>query len=114
MKIEHQISLLSILSISILGGAISTQSMVTHKVKRIKILFNFLIVQHRESGSISKINSTTYSLQLYDLADNVFLFSDRPLGFLEDGNQKLDTVVIELFNPKYAKDQNALKYEFNL
>lgn len=103
----------------------------------------FLFIQHGESGLISKINSTTYSLQLNDLADNVILFSDRPnrivdtqsihefignwtqgedsfeidppnaaLTFLEDDNQKIDTLVIDLYNIKYEADQNSLKYDF--
>jgi hypothetical protein len=145
MKAERQISILLLISsISILGGEMSTPSLVYAESQTDSNILNFLFVQHSESGSISKINSTTYSLQLNDLADNVFLFSDRPerivdtqsieefvgnwtlgadsfqddppnaaLGFLDDDNQKLDTVVIELFNPKYEKDQNTLKYDFS-
>ena len=38
----------------------------------------FLAIQHAQSGTISDINSTSYTLQLNDLADKTFLFSDRP------------------------------------
>lgn len=106
-------------------------------------VINFLFIQHGESGSISKVNSTTYSLQLNDLADNIVLFSDRPerivdtqsiqefignwtegedsfkidppnaaLTFLEDDNQKLDTLVVELYDIEYDSTQNVLKYDF--
>lgn len=106
-------------------------------------IVKFLFIQHGESGLISKINSTIYSLQLNDLADNVILFSDRPdrivdtqsiqefignwtqgedsfeidppnaaLTFLEDDNQKIDTLVIDLYNIEYDADQNFLKYDF--
>ena len=106
-------------------------------------IVKFLFIQHGESGIISKINSTTYSLHLNDLADNVILFSDRPnrivdtqsiqefignwtqgedsfeidppnaaLTFLEDDNQKIDALVIELYNIEYDEEQNILKYDF--
>jgi hypothetical protein len=106
-------------------------------------IVKFLFIQHGESGLISKINSTTYSLQLNDLADNVILFSDRPnrivdtqsiqefignwtqgddsfeidppnaaLTFLESDNQKIDALVIELYNIEYDEEQNILKYDF--
>jgi hypothetical protein len=38
----------------------------------------FLAIQHAQSGTISDINSTSYTLQLNDLADKTILFSDRP------------------------------------
>lgn len=38
----------------------------------------FLAIQYAQSGTISKINSTTFLLQLNDLADKLILFSDRP------------------------------------
>jgi hypothetical protein len=106
-------------------------------------IVKFLFIQHGESGLISKINSTTYSLQLNDLADSVILFSDRPnrivdtqsiqefignwtqgddsfeidppnaaLTFLESDNQKIDALVIELYNIQYDEEQNILKYDF--
>ena len=38
----------------------------------------FFAIQHAQSGSISEINETTYSLELYDVSDKTILFSDRP------------------------------------
>ena len=38
----------------------------------------FLAIQNAQSGTISEINSTTFLLQLNDLADKLILFSDRP------------------------------------
>ena len=39
---------------------------------------NFFGIQHAQSGSISEINATTYSLDLDDVSDKTILFSDRP------------------------------------
>ena len=38
----------------------------------------FFVIQHAQSGSISEINETTYTLELNDVSDNTILFSDRP------------------------------------
>ena len=38
----------------------------------------FFAIQHAQSGSISKINETAYSLELNDVSDKTILFSDRP------------------------------------
>ena len=38
----------------------------------------FLAIQHAQSGSISEINKTAYSLELNDVSDKTILFSDRP------------------------------------
>ncbi|MFB5601253.1 MAG: hypothetical protein ACE5SW_13630, partial [Nitrososphaeraceae archaeon] len=37
----------------------------------------FIVLQHAQSGSISKVNATTNFLELHDVSD-VILFSDRP------------------------------------
>jgi hypothetical protein len=44
---------------------------------------NFLFVQDGESSSISKINSTSYSLQINGVDDEVIVFSDRPDRILQ-------------------------------
>jgi len=102
----------------------------------------FLAIQHAQSGTISEINSTTYSLQLNDLSDKTILFSNRPdrivatqsiqdfIGNWTSGqdsfqldppnaalvvltaDQEDDTFEIELFNPKYEKDEKRLSYDF--
>ena len=38
----------------------------------------FFAIQHAQSGSISKINETAYSLVLSYISDKTILFSDRP------------------------------------
>ena len=38
----------------------------------------FFTIQHAQSGSISEINETIYSLELNDVSDKTILFTDRP------------------------------------
>lgn len=38
----------------------------------------FMGIQHSESGSISQINDTAYTLELNYVSDKAILFSDRP------------------------------------
>lgn len=100
----------------------------------------FLTIQHAQSGSISKINDTAYSLELDNVSKKSILFSDRPdrivtsvstadfIGnwtagadsFVEDAPNAVlvvddlegqDTAVLELFNPIYDIDKRILKYE---
>lgn len=104
----------------------------------------FLAIQHAQSGTISDINSTSHILQLNDLADKTILFSDRPnrivvtettrdfvgnwtigedsfqvdppnaaLVVLTD-DQEDDVFEIELFNPTYDDDENAIRYDFSV
>jgi hypothetical protein len=103
----------------------------------------FLAIQHAQSGTISDINSTSYTLQLNDLADETILFSDRPNRIVvtettrdfvgnwtsgEDSfqvdppnaalvltdDQEDDVFEIELFNPTYNEDENAIRYDFSV
>lgn len=103
----------------------------------------FLAIQHAQSGTISDINSTSYTLQLNDLADKTILFSDRPNRIVvtettrdfvgnwtsgEDSSQvdppnaalvvtddqEDDVFEIELFNPTYDEDENAIRYDFSV
>ena len=39
---------------------------------------SFLGIQSAQSGSISQVNDTTYTLELNDVSDKTILFSDRP------------------------------------
>lgn len=102
----------------------------------------FLAILHAQSGTISDINSTSYILQLNDLADKTI--SDRPnrivvtettqdfvgnwtsgedsfqvdppnaaLVVLTD-DQEDDVFEIELFNPTYDDDENAIRYDFSV
>jgi hypothetical protein len=103
----------------------------------------FLAIQHAAMGSVSEINSTSYSLQLDDISNKIILFSDRPNRIVQTqtvdnfignwtrsqdsfrlnppngalvmlNNNKEDVFEIELFNPIYDKNQKSLKYEFNV
>jgi hypothetical protein len=103
----------------------------------------FLAIQHAQSGTISDINSTSYTLQLNDLAEKTILFSDRPNRIVvtettrafvgnwtsgEDSfqvdppnaalvltdDQEDDVFEIELFNPTYNEDENAIRFDFSV
>ena len=104
----------------------------------------FFAIQHAQSGSLSEINETAYSLELNDVSDKTILFSDRQdrivtsistSGFIgnwsvgedsfkvdapnavlvvDEKEVKQDEIIIELFNPTYEKDSKMLKYDFVL
>ena len=104
----------------------------------------FLAIQHAQSGTTSQINSTSYELQLNDLANKTILFSDRPdrivvtqtiqdfVGNWTSGDdsfqvnppnaalviltedQEDDVFEIELFNPIYEEDEKAIRYDFSI
>ena len=103
----------------------------------------FFAIQHAQSGLISEINKTAYSLELNNVADTTILFSDRPdrivttvstsdfIGnwsvgensyainppnavLMVDESEKQDIAIIELFNPIYDNDKKVLKYEATL
>ena len=101
----------------------------------------FLAAQQAQSGSISEINSTAFSLQLNNVSDNTLLFTERPerivtsvdtsdfignwsLGqnsfvvdapnaiiVVEDNNTQQKMAVIELSKPVYDIDKKTLTYE---
>ena len=99
----------------------------------------FFVIQHTQSGSITSINATTYSLELIDVYEKTILFSDRldrivksistsdfignwSLGvndfaidppnavLIIDEQNKQDIVIMELFNPEYDINKKTLKY----
>jgi hypothetical protein len=105
---------------------------------------SFLFIQSAQSGSLSQINDTAYTLELNDVADKTVSFSDRPDRIVESvstsgfvGNwstgedsfaidppnavlivldNNVDTseqeiALVELFNPVYDEDSNALTYD---
>ena len=100
----------------------------------------FFAIQHAQSGSISKINETAYSLKLNDVSDKTILFSDRPdrivmsastsdfIGnwsvgensfagdrpnaiLVVDEVEKQDSIIVELFDPAYDFDKKVLNYD---
>ena len=100
----------------------------------------FFAIQHAQSGLISEINETDYTLELNDVSYKTILFSDRhdrivtftsttdfignwsvgedsfvvdpPNAILVvDEMEKQDGVIVELFNPVYNSDKKTLKYD---
>jgi hypothetical protein len=106
---------------------------------------SFLFIQSAQSGSLSQINDTAYSLELNDIADKTVSFSDRPYRIVEsidtsefvgnwsntsedcfaidppnaalvvldnsDATSEQDLALVELFDPVYDGDRNALTYD---
>lgn len=100
----------------------------------------FLFIQSAQSGSISDVNATTYTLELNDVSDKTIMFSDRPdrivaatnttdfignwsigpdsfaidppnaVVILDDEVQR-HLAVIELFNPVYDPFTDTLKFD---
>jgi len=104
----------------------------------------FLFIQSAQSGSLSQINDTAYTLELNDVTDKTVSFSDRPYRIVEsidtsefvgnwstgedsfaidppnaalvvldnsDITSEEDIALIELFNPVYDEEANALTYD---
>ena len=101
----------------------------------------FFAIQHAQSGSISEINATAYSLQLNDVSDKTIVFSDRPdrivksistVDFIgnwsigddsfavdapnaalvvDEQEGKQDVAIIELFSQIFDSNKKVLKYE---
>ena len=101
----------------------------------------FLFIQHAQSGSVSEVNATTFTLELSDVSDKTILFSDRPdrivgsvsttdfVGYwtmgedsfaadppnavlvLDDEEERQELAVIELYNPEYDSEANTLRYD---
>lgn len=104
----------------------------------------FLAIQHAQSGTISQVNSTSYVLQLNDLANKTILFSDRPnrivvtqtiqdfVGSWTSGedsfqvdppnaalvvfteDQEDDVFEIELLNPLFDENEKTIRYDFSV
>ena len=100
----------------------------------------FIGIQHAQSGIISEINSTAYSLELKEISDKTILFSDRPdrivasitttdfigswsvgkdnfvidppnaILVINEKEKQQDIVILGLFNPTYDSDNKILKY----
>jgi hypothetical protein len=103
----------------------------------------FLFIQVAQSGSVSEVNATTFTLELSDVTDRTILFSDRPdrivssvsttdfvgnwstgpdsfavdppnaVLVFDDEEQRQHMAVIELFNPEYDSEANTLRYDIS-
>ena len=136
---KSSLGLLSLLSIFVIA---STYVLVYAQENQIASdTPKFFGIQHAQSGSISEINETAYSLELNEVSDKTILFSDRPdrivtsistfefIGNWSIGIDSLavdapnavlvvdeqegtqDVTIIELFNPVYDVDKKTLKYD---
>ena len=67
------LSMLSVFVIGTLNTVVNAQENMTNSEEP-----KFFAIQHANSGSITEINDTAYSLELNDVSDKTILFSDRP------------------------------------
>ena len=130
--------ILSLLSVFVIGTL--TTVVYAQENKTTTEEPKFFAIQHAQSGSISEINETAYSLELNDVSDKTILFSDRPDRIVKsmstsdfignwsigadsykmdapnavlviDDQEEQDIVIVELFNPVYDSNNQTLKYE---
>ncbi|MGD1835322.1 MAG: hypothetical protein ACPKQO_06335, partial [Nitrososphaeraceae archaeon] len=134
-------NLISLTLISIFSIIIGTSSTVYAQENMTGVdVLKFFAIQHVNSGNISEINGTVYTLELNDVSDKTILFSDRPdrvvtsistsnfIGnwsvgedsyavdspnavlVVDEQEGQQYTSIVELFNPVYDKDKKTLKY----
>ena len=141
MKNNNITLVLLLLAVSILVTANSLHSVYAQENMTNMDIPKFFAIQHAQSGSISEINETAYSLELNEMSDKTILFSDRPdrivtsastvdfIGnwssdadsfavdapnavlIVDEQEGKQDVAIIELFTPVYDVDKKSLKYE---
>ena len=129
------ISMFSVIVITTSLNSIYAQENSTEHVPK------FFAIQHAQSGSITEINETAYSLELNDVSKKTILFSDRPdrivtsvstsdfIGnwttevdsfavdvpnavlVVDDNEGQQDIAIVELFDPVYDSDNQTLKYD---
>ena len=79
MKNNNFLTLQTILLILLLGiFAPSLDISINAEQNKISSGPKFFGIQNANSGIISEINASTYSLELNEITDNTILFSDRP------------------------------------
>ena len=70
--------LLMLLSTLLVITTVTLSDPVYAQENTIKYVPKFFAIQHAQSGSLSELNETAYSLELNDVSDKTILFSDRP------------------------------------
>ena len=78
MKFLNLIILLSTFSVLVFGISMTTLVYGQEDRNTTDHAPKFFAIQHAQSGLISEINETVYSLELNDVSDKTLLFSDRP------------------------------------
>ena len=142
---KNILTLVTLLSaLSILVAVNSLHSVYAQENMTNPNMIKFFAIQHAQSGSISEINATVYSLELNEVSDKTILFSDRPdrivtsestSDFIGNWSMGVDSfavdapnavlvvdeqegeqnvTIIELFNPVYDYDKKTLKYDIML
>ena len=135
LTLTMMLSMLSFFVIGTLTTAVYAQENMTDSD-----MPKFFAIQHAQSGSLSEINETAYSLELNNVSDKTILFSDRPdiivtsvstfdfIGNWSAGQDsfavdvpngvlmvyELDkqyTGIISLFNLVYDSNKKTLKYD---
>ena len=132
------LSILSIVAITTSLNSIYAQENSTEHVPK------FFAIQHAQSGSLSEINETAYTLELNDVSEKTILFSDRPDRIVtsvstsdfvgnwstedsfavdvpnsvlivdEKEGKQQDVVIVELFSPIYDIEKKTLRYDVTL
>ena len=141
MKNNNFIVLMLFSTISVLVATMSINSVYAQENITDSETPKFFAIQHAQSGSISEINETAYTLEVNDVSDKTILFSDRPdrivtsvstsdfIGKWSTGTDSFavdppnavivvdeqegeqDVAIVELFSPIYDSEQKILKYE---
>ncbi|MGD1836265.1 MAG: hypothetical protein ACPKQO_11160 [Nitrososphaeraceae archaeon] len=131
-------------TISILVAVSTITSIYTQEENQTSTEIKFFTIQHSQSGSITEINATTYSLELNKVSDKTILFSDRPdrivtsastsdfIGNWTTGEDsfvvnppnavlivdkiegKQNIAIVELSNPVFDSTKKTLKYDIIL
>ncbi|MGD1838501.1 MAG: hypothetical protein ACPKPY_10655 [Nitrososphaeraceae archaeon] len=138
---NNNLTLILLSAFSILVAANSLHSVYAQENMANSGQPKFFAIQHSQSGSITEINTTAYSLELNDVSDKTILFSDRPdriitsastsdfIGNWTTGEDSFtvdapnavlvvdkqdgvqNVAIVELFNPVYDSEKKILKYE---
>ena len=128
------------LSVLVIGTSLTT-IVFTQEENTTEHVPKSFAIQHTQSGYLSEINETAYSLELNNVSDKTILFSDRPdrivtsvstadfIGNWSVGDDSFagntpnvvlvvdeteimqDVEIIELFNQVYDVNEKTLKYE---
>ena len=75
---NNNLTLVLFSSLSILVAVNSIHSIYAQENTTNSEKPEYFAIQHAQSGSLSEINATAYSLELNDVSDKTILFSDRP------------------------------------
>lgn len=131
-------SISSVATILLFSDNVHTQQTNLTENKSFKIP-EFFAIQHAFSGSISKSNTSSYTLELNNISNKMILFSDSPNRLVKsistedfinkwiksddlkssptkvelvlDLQSGQDSFVVELLNPIYQKQNKLLKYD---